>query len=413
MSEPPEDFQTSQISEARRRRRHHGFIPTTKGDMAVFISQLAERLVANADFYLFSFLCGLVLAVAILLDNPAIYVLAALLAPFMAPVVGLGFATVVGSINFFFSSLVSLLIGCILVFISGALGGWISKLFPTLQLTQAHYHVNFTLPDFILLTIGILLAIYITVKAPKNRSLVASVALAYEIYIPIGLAGFGLTGGFNGLFPQGLEVVGVWLAWVILIGTIFLGILKIRPATVFGYLLMSILLAAALYTLLTNSAFGTALQSQMHPVGKTATVQVTDAKLITGTEVVTGTELVTGIAVPSATATLTPVPETVTVRESATPTNTLFPTDTPTATLAAKPTPVYANTYSSTGDGVRLRKAPNGDYLALLKLNTLVEILSTSEVDGRIWVNIRVVETNQEGWILQSLLQTATPSPTW
>ncbi len=145
------------------------------------MAQLSERLVANADFYLFSLLCGLVLAVAIILDNPAIYVLAALLAPFMAPVVGLGFASVVGSLRFFFQSLGSLVIGSLLVFFMGVLGGWISKLFPNLQLTQAHYHVNFTFPDFILLSIGILLAIFITVKAPKPRSLVASVALAYEI----------------------------------------------------------------------------------------------------------------------------------------------------------------------------------------------------------------------------------------
>ena len=401
MSEQPEEYHSSQISEARRRRRRHGFIPTTKGDRAVFMAQLAERLVANADFYLFSFLCGLVLAVAILLDNPAIYVLAALLAPFMAPVVGLGFATVVGSIRFFFTSLVSLLIGCVLVFITGALGGWVSKLFPKMQLTQAHYHVSFTWPDFILLTIGILLAIYITVKAPKNRSLVASVALAYEIYIPIGLAGFGLSGGFNGLFPQGLEVVGLWLAWVILIGTLFLAILKIRPTTFFGYLLMAVLLAAALYTLLTNSAFGVALQSQLKATEKTPLIQAAD------------TEMVTGVAEPSVTATLTPVPGTVTTRESATPTNTLFPTNTPTATLAPKPTPVYANTYSPTSDAVRLRKTANGDYLATLKVNTLVEILGTTEVNGSIWVNVRVVESDQEGWIAQSLLQTATPSPNW
>jgi len=151
-------------------------------------------------------LFGLVLAIAIFLDNPAIYVLAALLAPFMAPVVGLGFASVVGSLRFFFQSLGSLLIGSAMVFALGALGGWVSKLFPQLQLTQAHYHVNFTIPDFILLTIGTLLAIYIMVKAPKNRSLVASVALAYEIYIPIGLAGFGLTSKISGLFPRDLKL---------------------------------------------------------------------------------------------------------------------------------------------------------------------------------------------------------------
>jgi Predicted membrane protein len=406
MSDQPEDYSRSQISEARRRRRSHGYIPTTKGDRAVFMAQLSERLVANADFYLFSLLCGVVLAAAILLDNPAIYILAALLAPFMAPVVGLGFASVVGSLRFFVQSMGSLAIGGLLVFLMGLLGGWISKLFPNLQLTQAHFHVNFSIPDFILLTIGIVLAIYLTVKAPKSRSLVASVALAYEIYIPISLAGFGITSGFQGLFPEGLEIVGLWLAWVIFAGTIFLTILKIRPTTIFGYLLTAVLLAAALYGLLSNSAIGSTLKSQLNANVPTPTAGWTAEPSVPQDTVAA----ITGVTL---TPTLTPAPGTISMRESATPTNTLVPTDTATVTITPKPTPLYAQTYSSQSDGVVIRKTAGGDYLALLKVNTLVEILDTTDLNGRIWVHIRVVETGQEGWIVQSLLMTATPSPQW
>ena len=405
MSEQPEEYHPSQISEARRRRRHRSFVPTSKGDRAVFMEQLAERLVGNADFFLFSLLCGLVLAVAIILDNPAIYILAALLAPFMAPVVGLGFTTAVGSLRFFLQSLGSLLIGCVLVFVPAVLGGWISKLIPNLQLTQAHYHVNFTVPDFILLTIGILLAIYITVKAPKNRSLVASVALAYEIYIPVGLAGFGLSSGFHGLFPQGLEIVGIWLAWVILSGTVFLMFLKIRPASIFGYLLTAVLLGAALYTLLTNSAFGAAIKSQMNPTQQTP--QVTTA---------TSTYLINSEA-PSPSPTLTPAPEAiVTQPEPATPTNTLPPTNTPTETITPQPTPLYAKVFSTTPNaGVNIRKTPGGEYLMMLQSNTLVIVVDPNPVvvSGIAWIHIIVADTNQEGWISQGLLLTATPSAQW
>jgi uncharacterized membrane protein len=369
------------------------------------MEQLAERLVGNADFFLFSLLCGLVLAVAIILDNPAIYILAALLAPFMAPVVGLGFTTAVGSLRFFLQSLGSLLIGCVLVFVPALLGGWISKLIPNLQLTQAHYHVNFTVPDFILLTIGILLAIYITVKAPKNRSLVASVALAYEIYIPVGLAGFGLSSGFHGLFPQGLEIVGIWLAWVILSGTVFLMFLKIRPASIFGYLLTAVLLGAALYTLLTNSAFGAAIKSQMNPTQQTP--QVTTA---------TSTYLINSEA-PSPSPTLTPAPEAiVTQPEPATPTNTLPPTNTPTETITPQPTPLYAKVFSTTPNaGVNIRKTPGGEYLMMLQSNTLVIVVDPNPVvvSGIAWIHIIVADTNQEGWISQGLLLTATPSAQW
>jgi uncharacterized membrane protein len=411
MSDQPEDFSSSQISAARRRRRRYGFIPASKGDRALFLNQLAERLVANADFYLFSFLCGVVLAVAVLLDSPAIYVLAALLAPFMAPVVGLGFASVVGSLRFFVQSLGSLIIGALLVFGTGALGGWISRLFPDLQLSQAHFHVVFSVPDFILLTIGILLAIFITVKAPKSRSLVASVALAYEIYLPIGLAGFGLTSGFTGLFPQGLELAGIWLAWVIFAGTLFLAFFKVRPSTLFGYLLTAALLGTALYVLLSNSAFGAAIKHQLAATEGTPQVTQTNQMILASNS----PEL------PTLTPTLTPQPAEVTTREgTATSTNTIAPTNTPTQTITPQATPMFAKVYSSTSTGVWLRPSPSfTDTGVLVSVGTLVEVLEASPTisENIQWVHVRVMDNGdnylKEGWIAQSLLETATPSALW
>jgi hypothetical protein len=35
------------------------------------------------------------------------------------------------------------------------------------------------------------------------------------------------------------------------------------------------------------------------------------------------------------------------------------------------------------------------------------------EVVGQIWVEILVVEDGRQGWILQDLLQMATPEPIW
>ena len=240
--------------------------------------------------------------------------------------------------------------------------------------------------------------------------------MAYEIYIPIGLAGFGLTSGFKGLFPQGLEVVGLWLAWVILIGTFFLAILKLRPTTFFGYLLTAVILAAALYSLLTNSAFGAALQSQMHANEKGMPAYVTST--INFNAGASDTTLAAGIGEASPTPTLTPVPGTVVTRQNTghfTPTNTLVPTNTSTVTITPKPTPVYALVYTTQSESVVMRKTADGDYLTLLKVNTLVEVLGTTEVNNRIWVHVRVAGSgstqDQDGWIAQSLLQTATPMP--
>ena len=65
-----------------------------------------------------------------------------------------------------------------------------------------------------------------------------------------------------------------------------------------------------------------------------------------------------------------------------------------------------------------MRKEPAGAYLVLLRVNTLVEVLGTQDINGIIWVRIRVATTGQttdgmEGWISQTLLQTATPIPNW
>jgi hypothetical protein len=408
MSDQPEDFShwesTSQIDEARRRRRKHGFSIPSKGDRAALMSEIAGRLVATADFFIFSLLCAGVLIIAILSDSPAIYILAALLAPFMAPVVGFGFATVVGSPRFFLQSLGSFLIGSAFMFAGGAIAGWISKLIPAREYNQLQYHVDLTLADFILLTIGILLAIYITVKAPKSRSLVASVALAYELYLPIGVAGFGLTSGTAGLFPAGLELVGIYTAWMIFIGTIFLALLKIRPYTFFGYFLTAIILGGAVYVLLSNSGIGTALRQQMAANPPTATP--TMKKMPSDTP-----SLITSTA-----PTLTPLPGgSLATTPAPSETISLIPTDIPTATITPKPTPIYGRVYSSVPENtsVIIRKTPGGDYLQMLLVDTLVEILGTEIANGNTWVHIRVVETGLEGWISQGLLLTATPQADW
>jgi hypothetical protein len=398
MNQNTEDFATSHIDESRRRRRRRLLVPVGRNERYLYLNEIAKRLLPGLDFFLFSFLCGLVLGVAILLDNPAIYILAALIAPFMAPVVGLGFSTSVGSVRFFAQSIGSLLIGSTLVFASGALSGLISKFFVNMTNEQAQYHAVFSIPDFILLTIGAGLAIYLTVRIPKQRSLVASVALAYEIYLPIGVAGFGLTSNAPGLFPEALKVAGIHILWVILIGTIVLAFLKLRPFTFFGYLLTAVLLGGAVYTLWISSALGDAFQKQLSP-------------FITNTPKVV-------VVVDTPTPTFTPTPL-LTVPSKlpmeVTPTNTLMPTRTPTITITPKPTPAWAKVYMPSVDFVVVRVSPGFDseILTSLKNEQLVQVLSDTQVlDGAIWVHV-ILEDGREGWMLRTLLQFATPAPAW
>lgn len=400
--EPAPEIPTSRIDENRRRRARKLLIPKGKSERALYLGEIAKRLVPGVEFFLFSMIAGLVIAAAILLDSPAIYILGALLAPFMAPAVGLGFSAAIGSITFFLRSGGAMLIGSALVFASGALGGWVSRLFIEIPLTQARRFTAFTIPDFLLLTIGIVLAIYLTMRMPKQRSLVASVPLAYEIYIPVAVAGFGLTSRATGIFPEALIVAGVHIAWVILVGTLTLAILKLRPSSFFGYLLTAAIIGAALYGLVVSSALGSALQRQMAPFITPTSEGGTSA--VDWPSDVPPTE---PIEIP------TPEP----IESTATPaaTNTLSPTRTPTVTITPKPTPVWAKVFSPTFSGVMVRRSPGfeGEYLTSLDNESLIQVLPEVElVDGAYWAHV-LLEDGQEGWMVRSLLLTATPAPDW
>ncbi len=404
MSDFPQDFTPSEprsrIDESRRRRRRKLLIPTGRTERALYVGEIARRLIPGVEFFIFSLTAGLVIALAILLDSPAIYILGALLAPFMVPVVGLGFSAAIGSLSFFMRSIGSLVISAAFVFGSGALGGWISKLFDNLSLTQAYHFTSFSIPDFLLLTIGAALAIYLTVRMPKQRSLVASVPLAYEIYSPIAVAGFGLTSGITGFFPEGVKVAAVYVAWVILIGTIVLGILKLRPFTFFGYLLTAIILGGALYTLVVSSALGSALQKQIEPF-----ISLTPAAAVTTNPATTTPTFL--IEIPSAAPSVS--------LETPLPTNTIPPTRTPTVTITPKPTPVWAKIYSPTYNGVNVRVEPgyNAAILASVPNDQPVQVLPEVQmVDGAYWVHI-LLEDGRDGWMLRNLLLTATPAPDW
>ena len=63
-----------------------------------------------------------------------------------------------------------------------------------------------------------------------------------------------------------------------------------------------------------------------------------------------------------------------------------------------------------------MRDAPNGNHLAYLPIGAVVELLGDSETDvlGYTWLHVYDLQNQMEGWILQTLLVTATPiiSPT-
>lgn len=388
--EPAASENTSRINESRRRRTRRLIVPSGRTERSLYVNEIAKRLVPGLDFYLFSALCGLVLGAAILFDHPAIYILAALLAPFMAPLVGLGFSTAVGSVKFFVQSLGSLAIGSAFVFIGGIISGWISKAMPGFEAGQAHFHTSFSIPHLILLLVGTIMAIYLTVRVPKQRSLVASVALAYEVYVPIGVAGFGLTSGMHELLGGAFKLAGINILLVIMIGTIMLAFMRLRPFTLFGYLLTAILLGGAAYALFISGAMKNSLPPETTKTTSVATLQDTETIQAMVTE--------------------TPKPPTATIPipVNATPTNTLVPTRTPTVTNTPKPVEVWATVNIEVG--VYVRTSPCKDLVkcpkngAAVAYQTPVLVVSGPVYnDGVQWMLVHL-DDGREGWVDQSYL---------
>lgn len=399
--EPLPDENTS-LPPARRRRQRRMILPQDSSEQAEFLRELAREIVPSFDFFLFSLFAGAALGVAILLDAPALFVLAALIAPFMAPAVGIALGTVAGKGRFILQSLGSLATGSLIVFLCGALTGWAANLLPARAYQQVAFHSRFAWPDFVLLIIGAALTTYMIARAPRQKPLVSSVAMAYGLYLPVGAAGFGLTSGIGGLWPDGLALFFNHLVWAVIAGIIVLAFLGLRPLTRAG------IIAVVVYVLVGLAALSGALAalSQVNILPPAVTEQGAAASQPSATSAPTLPASPGPTRLPSS----TPVPA-----QNPTPTRSLVPTLTATITITPQPTPVWARINAMQGDGALVREKPdyNATVVSSVLNGTLVEILP--EVDssgGATWVHIRLVN-GKDGWVVRSLLRTATPAPGW
>jgi uncharacterized membrane protein len=381
---------------ARRRRARRLLAPLEADERAIVLDQIRRRTSPSFDFFLFSVISGIIFSFGIMLDSPIVLVLGAILAPLMAPVIGLSLGTIVGSYKFFARSLVGLAIGSLMVFVVGVGAGLLGRVWMPTSLSQAYLNAELSAINIIVLTVG---AVFTTATmAHHERSPAApSVALAYTLYLPLVVAGFGLGSGVLHLYPDGLVVFAMHLAWGVLLGAITLAILGYRPMTIFGYTFGGVVTLIGIALVVGVGAFSTTLGWFGSP-------------LAVPTYTPTATYTLTPIP-PTATYTATPVPPTLT------PTLTLTPTKTPTPTETFTPTPVPIYARIGPESGATIRSGPGFDsppvYPPVLQ-GTLVQLLGyAQDKAGLTWVQVKVIEDGREGWILQSLLLIATPEPNW
>jgi uncharacterized membrane protein len=394
----PED-----LSPARRRKADRGLVPEDLVEIADEIETLAHRTIPSFDFFLFSLLAAAILTTSILFDSPALLVLGALTAPAMTPFIGIALGTATGSLKFFSQRLAGSLIACGFVFLVGILGGYATFVFKTPGVQFLIYNARISWTHFILLIGGTVLSI-ITLKKQGQTPLLPSVAIAYELFVPLAMAGFGFGSGQPHLWPDGLVLFGIHLAVMAITGTIVFMLLGIKPLTFIGYTLGSLV----------------AILSIVGVIGLTSAGAVVTGKIAMPTLVPSATFTSTP-APPTPTATETPIPPTPTPTPTM-PTATSTPLPTATSTITPKPTPFFAEiAVSKEYAGAFIRSEPSLESKILTSLvnGTMIEILNPSpsyDEQGRNWLNIRYTNEHgekEDGWIIENLLLISTPRPNW
>lgn len=390
MSIPKTEFipdEPDQLPPARRRRAQRLLTPLNDDERTAAVDRLAHRASPSLDFFIFSLFSAIIINTGLLLDQPGIVLLGALTAPLMAPLVGTALGTVIGSARFFFRSLSGLLIGCALVFGIGAAAGLVIQTWYPASLDLAYQQAQINWINFSVLAFGAILTTLLLVQPGRSAGAV-SVALTYGLFLPLSAAAIGLTSGLPYLFPDGLVVFAIHLAWGVLLSALTLVLLSFRPLTIFGYTLSG---AVAL-------------------LGIVLAIGISGAGAVIGGQVAlpTTTPTTTSTITPTLTPSATPVPPTLTP----TSTITLTPTATATKTLTPTPTPLYALIGPETG--ALLRDEPDGNIIGSYLKDVLLQVLPEDpvQIGANIWVKV-LGPDGKEGWILQTLLVTATPAPNW
>ena len=408
--EPAEEFVSARARRRRAQRRAH--FPSDEEGRAALFAHLARRAFPSYELFVFSLVSGAILGLGYFFNAQALLIFGILVAPLLTPWIGMALAIVAGAARLFAQTFAALFVSSLLIFLSASLAGLASRNFQPLNFNEAFIHSRLWWPDLTVLAIGAIL-ITISFVRSEDRPYLPSALLAYELFLPLSAAGFGLGSGVGEIWPQGALVFIIHLAWATFFGLITLFFLRFYPTSAGGFAftgLMFIVLIAALASLTGFAKWTVEQAGLLTPVPATATITIsTPAPVSTLTGSPRPEQATAPIGVPAGTPSRTP---------RATPSQvTLPPTETPTSTITAEPTPILAIIRASEGGGAFIREKPGGVVLATLGNGSTVTIVPNDlqDVNGVIWVHVftTVNDVRVEGWMIQTVLQTATPVADW
>ena len=419
-SEPvsqPHPEGTSEFVSARARRRRaqrRAYFPSDEQGRAALFEHLARRAFPSYELFLFSLVAGAIMGLGYFFNAQALLIFGILVAPLLTPWIGITLSIVAGALRLFIQTLAALFVSSLMIFLCGWLAGFASRTFQPLTFNEAFIHSRLWWPDLAALTIASIL-ITISFVRSESRPYLPSALLAYELFLPLCAAGFGLGSGISGVWPQGLFVFFVHVAWGTFFGIITLFFLRFHPTSFGGLVFTGLIFILLIVVVSSYTGFGNWLLIQAGLASRRPE------------PVAVAASSPTPLTFPSATQTPRPaqgaaVVGNITGTPSPTPKQTatavtLAATETPTSTVTAEPTPILAVIRASEGGGAFIRANPGGTVLVTLGNGSVVTIIPNDlqDVKGVIWVHVftTVNDARVEGWMIQTVLQTATPVADW
>ena len=412
--EPAQEFISARAR--RRRAQRRAYFPADEAGRTALYEHLARRTFPSYELFVFALVSGVLLGLGFFFNAQALLIFGILVAPLLTPWIGISLSVIAGSSRLFIQTITALIVSSLLIFGSGLLAGVASRVLPNSVRTfnEAFIHSRLWWPDLFALTIS---AIILTISFVRSeeRPYLPSALLAYELLLPLCAAGFGLGSGVDGIWPQGLQVFLVHFVWATFFGIITLFFLRFYPTTISGatFTGLAIIAILAIVTFLTGFDQWIKIQAGLatpEPASATQTVS-TPKPFPTITSSPNISQSTALIGVPSQTPSRTSTPAPIT------PQATFKPTQTSTSTVTAEPTPIIGLIKASEGGGAFIREKPGGKVLATLPNGATVTIVPNDfqEVNGVVWIHVfaLVNGVRVEGWMIQSVLVTATPVANW
>ena len=389
-------------------RRAH--FPSDQEGRAALFTHLAKRAFPSYELFIFALVAGAIMGLGYFLDSQSLLIFGVLVAPLLTPWIGMSLGVVAGAGRLFAQTFIALLVSALLIFAGGVIAGYATRIFPQpLTFNEAFLHSRLWAPDFFVLAVGAILITLSFVRS-EQRPYLPSALVAYELFLPLCATGFGLGSGVEGLWPQGMIVFLVHFAWATLFCILTLFFLRFYPTSLGGFSFTGVILIALVVFLATSTGAldWIKIQAGLAAPKPAPTTEATATLPLVPTITSTPEPVTAIIGVATSTPSRTPTPR---------PTNTIPPTRTPTSTVTAEPTPIIALIRASEGGGAFIRERPGGVVLVTLTNGSTVTIIPNDfqEVNNVVWVHVFAIvnDVRIEGWMIQSVLVTATPVPDW